>query len=611
MSERVSSLLEETENNPDWRERRLAIVDLSYQKDDAVVPVLLGRLNDPVSEVRHAAILALTRLGVDDAIPELLKPKLLAAPEIQIRWAVASALGKLGDHRIMDSLIRMAEDEEWLVRNEALTGLKEKIRDIIKADDGKLSRTLVRMLNLDDPEIVEMAVEGLRNLGDACCPVLLESLDSVRDTARRHTARTLGLIGDGRAVERLTEVLSSDPDPQVRGEAATALGLIGEVSALRPLIVTMGDRDEDARKRAVEAVVRFGSMATEPVMVALEHGKSKQEKVAAITALGAIGDPRAIPILIDHLRSSYYLVRMATVSALSQYGDRVVEPLVKVLSFNRSDISVLCEEAEKSDDGPTRMRAIRALGGLEDHRAVPVLKSMLSAPDSELGLEAQESLIKIGCAAWQRCGALTVLGRVGDERVVPQVLDLLRDDSIHVRRQAVETLGELKSETAVGPLIGLARTDPDPDVRRAALGVARELATGLPELFETALTSVQDSSYGVRATAARILGDFRDERAIGPLLQSLSDPSWNVRFSAENALCTQGKKVVPGLIDVLREGKLVARNRALSALGRIGDTQAIEPIEELIGREKNRGTVAMAKEVLKRLRGETTRSGSL
>jgi HEAT repeat protein len=285
--------------------------------------------------------------------------------------------------------------------------------------------------------------------------------------------------------------------------------------------------------------------------------------------------------------------------------------LVEVLSFNRSDISVLCEEAEKSDDGPTRLRAIRALGGLEDHRAVPLLKSMLSAPDGEIGLEAQESLTKIGCAAWQRCGALTVLGRVGDERVVPEVLDLLRDDSIHVRQQAVETLGQLKSDTSVGPLIGLARTDPDSDVRRAALGVARELATGLPELFETALSRVSDSSYGVRATAVRILGDFRDERAIDPLLQSLSDPSWNVRFSAENALFTLGNKVVPGLIAVLREGKLVARNRALSALGRIGDTQAIEPIEELIGREKNRGAVAMAKEVLKRLRGETTRTGSL
>jgi HEAT repeat protein len=611
MSERVSSLLEETQNNPDWRERRLAIVDLSYQKDEAVVPGLMNKLNDPVSEVRHAAILALARLGVEDAIPELLKPKLLAAPETQVRWAVAAALGKLGDHRIMDSLIRMAEDEEWLVRNEALTGLKQQVKVIIETGDGKLSRILVRMLGVDDPEIVEMAVEGLRNLGGACVPVLVESLGSVSRAARRNTARTLGLIGDGRAVERLTEVLSSDPAPEVRAEAATALGHIGEISALRPLIVAMGDRDEEARKRAADAVVRYGPTATEPVMVALEHGKSKQEKVAAISALGAIGDPRAVPILIDHLRSSYYLVRMATVSALSQYGARVVEPLVEVLSFNRSDISALCEEAESSDDGPTRLRAVRALGGLEDHRAVPVLKSMLSSPESELGMEAQESLIKIGCAAWQRCGALTVLGRVGDERIVPQVLDLLRDDSVHVRQQAVETLGELKSDQAVGPLIELARTDLDPEVRRAALGVARELATGLPELFDIALSRVADPSYGVRATAVRILGDFRDERAIGPLLESLSDPSWNVRFSAENALYTLGEKVVPGLIDVLRKGELVARNRALSALGRIGDSRAIEPIEELIGREENRATVAMAKEVLKRLRGETTRAGSL
>jgi HEAT repeat protein len=611
MSERVSNLLAVSQNDPDWRERRLAIVDLSYEGDEGVGSALLGRLTDPVSEVRHAAILALTRLGVKDMIPELLKPKLLGSPETQIRWAVASALGKLGDHRIMDSLIRLAEDDEWLVRNEARAGLKEKVREILEAGDGSLSRYLVRMLSVDDPEIVEMAVEGLRNLGDACCPVLLESLESVRDAVRRHTARTLGLIGDDRAVDALTQVLASDPDPGVRAEAATALGLIGEARALRPLISAMADRDDEARKRVIDAVVRYGEVATEPVMVALEYGNTKQERIAAIAALGSIGDPKAVPVLIEHLRSSYYLIRMATMSALGCYGDRVVEPLLDVLSFNRSDIGVLCDEAENSDDLGTRLRAVRALGDLEDHRAVPLLKSLLSTPERELGLEAQESLIKVGCAAWQRCGALNVLGRIGDKGVVPEVLDLLRDDSIHVRRQAVETLGELQDEKAVEPLIELAKADPDHEVRRAALRVVRELAAGMSVLFDTALALVNDSSYDVRAGAVRILGDFRDERAITPLLRSLSDPSWNVRYSAENSLCTQGRKVVPGLIEVLEKGELVARNRALSALGCIGDTQAIEHVEKLLARETNPWTVSMAEEVLKRLRGETTRSGSI
>jgi HEAT repeat protein len=257
------------------------------------------------------------------------------------------------------------------------------------------------------------------------------------------------------------------------------------------------------------------------------------------------------------------------------------------------------------------LRAVRALGGLEDHRAVNLLKSLLSVPEQDLGFEAQEALIKIGCAAWQRCGAMSVLGRVGDDRVVPEILELLRDDSVHVRQQAVETLRDLKNEQAAGPLLGLARTDADHGVRRAALAGARNLATGTPELFDTALSLIEYESYDVRAVAARILGDYRDDRAVAPLLKCISDPSWNVRFSAENALCNQGKQVVPGLIEILEHGVLAARNRAISALGRIGDPRAIEPLEQLLGRETNELTIAMTKEVLKRLRGETTRSGSL
>ena len=191
-----------------------------------------------------------------------------------------------------------------------------------------------------------------------------------------------------------------------------------------------------------------------------------------------------------------------------------------------------------------------------------VLKSMLSVPEQELGFESQEALIKIGCAAWQRCGAMSVLGRVGDERIVPEILELLRDDSIHVRQQAVKTLGDLKSEQAAGPLLVLARTDADHGVRRAALAQARNLATGTPELFDTALSLIEYESYDVRAVSARILGDYRDDRAVAPLLKCLSDASWNVRFSAENALCNQGPQVVPGLIAILEHGTLVARNRA-------------------------------------------------
>ena len=37
--------------------------------------VVMDKLDDPISEVRHAAIMAISRLGIEDAVPEILKPR--------------------------------------------------------------------------------------------------------------------------------------------------------------------------------------------------------------------------------------------------------------------------------------------------------------------------------------------------------------------------------------------------------------------------------------------------------------------------------------------------------------------------------------------------------
>jgi hypothetical protein len=49
-------------------------------------------------------------------------------------------------------------------------------------------------------------------------------------------------MADPRAVERLIGIMQGDPDPQVRGTAAYALGGIGEARAIPALIKTL---DED------------------------------------------------------------------------------------------------------------------------------------------------------------------------------------------------------------------------------------------------------------------------------------------------------------------------------------------------------------------------------
>ncbi len=601
MARTAEELIAQAHGSADWHDRRLAVIALGYRDDPEILPVLLTCLQDPVSEVQHAAIIALGRRGDRVAMQELLRPKILGSSEANVRWAATSALGKLGDHRVIDQLVRMVDDEEWLVSNEAIEVLRAKVAEIIEAQDLRLARILIRMLNLPDPELVELAKGGLERLGSDATPILCDALGSVWEAVRRHAATVCGLVRDPAMVDSLVTALG-DERPSVRREAALALGEIGDHRGLRPLISVLGDFDGQVRKGVVDALVALGVVAVEPLCIALEHAKSKQARCAALEALGVLGDGRAIPILVHCLGSSYHLVRLGAIVALGRFGRAVVEPLLGILSYNRSDISYLMQEVTSSSDVQTRVRAAKALGDLEDHRAVEALKAQLSDPNREVALAAQEALEKIGCAAWARRGAATVLGRVGDRRVTPEVLVLLDDDSVNVRRAAVRALGGLEASEHTARLAVMARRDPERLVRRAALNVLRDLDPATQELFATALEALIDDAADVRARAARIAGTFIDQRAIEPLLARLSDPSWNVRLSAETALSSQGKPAVPGLLVVLREGTMIARRRAASALGRIGDPQAIGTLETQLEFERDSATRDLIREALLELR---------
>ena len=72
------------------------------------------------------------------AIDELTKPKILQSPVTNIRWAAVIAVGTLGDYRVIDHLLEVLDDREWIVRNQAVTELKDKIQEIIQLVIGSL-----------------------------------------------------------------------------------------------------------------------------------------------------------------------------------------------------------------------------------------------------------------------------------------------------------------------------------------------------------------------------------------------------------------------------------------------------------------------------------------
>jgi HEAT repeat protein len=591
----LKNLIQCASGNGDTDERREAIIALGYEHDPEVFKTLLACLGDPSVRIRHAAVISLGRYGNSSAVAELSKPKIFRCPSSDIRMAAVTAIGQLGDFQVIEKLAEAVEDEEWVVRNQAVSELKRKIDDIIQKQERRAGQMLVHMLDLENAEVVEMVVQGLAAMGQPVVDLLLRAAGGSSPGMRASAAMALGVIGLSSFVPHLIPMLS-DADWKVRRNAIQALGRIGDENAVEALVACIEDNTSEVQKQAVAALVDFGRLATEPILSALRHVRNKTVQRAMIRTLGEINDLRAIAELIRHLGSTYYVVRTAAIRTLVMYGDAAVPMLTATLSFNRSDIRPLMKDVHSSDDRQARIRAIRALGALEDHRAVDALKRAAVQSDAETAEAAERALFQIGTAAWGRCSALVCLREIGSRSALPSILEALRDPSNNVRLEALRALVKFPGEASIPPLMKLVAEEKDPYLRAEAIGVIRMNGTPHPGLADLGLARLADPDWNVRAQAAGLLGNLRMPGSLRPLLARFKDPHWSVQESAENALHNYGSDAVPILIRALHDRSPSVRVRAVRLLGEVANRDALDQLDNLA--RKKRESQEVLKEAL-------------
>jgi HEAT repeat protein len=88
--------------------------------------------------------------------------------------------------------------------------------------------------------------------------------------------------------------------------------------------------------------------------------------------------------------------------------------------------------------------------------------------------------------------------------------------------------------------------------------------------------ALKDEDKDVRETAVQALGQFKDPRAAGPLVDALRD--WPSMSSVGRSLKKIGKPAVEPLVAALADDNPAVRAAAAETLGSIGDRRAVEPL---------------------------------
>ena len=129
-----------------------------------------------------------------------------------------------------------------------------------------------------------------------------------------------------------------------------------------------------------------------------------------------------------------------------------------------------------------------------------------------------------------------MLGRLGDKRAVPAIMAALQDPDPQLRRQAAQSLGELRSPRAFHVLVDALREDADVEVRKMGAAALGSLRDGRAYRPLVRILTDRDEDPRVRGVAAEALAALSHRNAVAPLVAALSDPSAEVRFWAAFAL---------------------------------------------------------------------------
>ena len=284
------------------------------------------------------------------------------------------------------------------------------------------------------PEVSRQHVEGLVRV--------LKEAENFGE--KRRAADELGGIGEP-ATESLIALLN-DKVPQVRAYSAGALGSMKSERVIGPLIEVLRDSDSYVRRTAAGSLGRVGSPLAIPSLVEAMRDPKKDVVGAAVRALGGIRHRDVVPHLIRALRDTALGAARPAAAALGELGSpEAIPPLI------------LCFE-----EMPTCPYDVvgEALWKLHSDRAVDAWI---------LGLNK-------GNWWYPRSACATSLGRIGSEKGVRPLIEVLQDESVEVRRAAVLALMELGSEKALGALEA-ATADKDFEVRIYATEALRRIRT--------------------------------------------------------------------------------------------------------------------------------------
>lgn len=230
--------------------------------------------------------------------------------------------------------IEMVEASVGMMAQLRLVSCVELLVDVTL---GSCPPALATMLTDDALQIRSRAIRTLGLIGDSRAVIPLMSILNNRSDnyrLRMAAAESLGRLGDHHAVDSLMGILRSDEEASIylRESSARALGMLGDLRAVDALLEVLNSKKglrnkmNFLKERVIRAIGKLlhGEGAEKDVLSGLVmslNDEAPSIRQAAVEAIGQLDDEQWISVLLPRLQDKEPLVMEATVHSIYLLGD--------------------------------------------------------------------------------------------------------------------------------------------------------------------------------------------------------------------------------------------------------------------------------------------------
>jgi HEAT repeat protein len=474
----------------------------------------------------------------------------------------------------------------------AVTGLED---DLLNGDDHVWTRLLLdpkRDPILRPPDMEVLAFQGL------------QAANGKEEKARACTA-----VVELKARSTVPVLHQLLQDPEVRSEAAAALGILGTAADVPALLSLGGDPAWTVRLSAAVAASRLQRRAGVPILIELTKAPSWDIRGPAARALQEYAGPEDIPhmrTLLKHMDDDPNVADSAAMFLGMQGAREAIPDLITLLGSKHSNpvyfaLSSLHQLGAK-EAVPAALAKLEGYGCqtglplLEDlgaKEAIPAIRRVL---EHQNGYEVRQALLALGTLgdreglpeirkrlehadAGSREAAALAIAAIEGKSAVAELLLPLRDKGDWAPARALEMLG---ASEAVPDLLRLLDTDNKP-VSGSVLWALSEMhvSAALPKLLQR--VRVGEDPEGVRAIVRTWPKESQDIVRALPA-KDPSSAQWRAELlcevgSREGAALSLEAYWIPVSINAIRNPKtwalLISRRLGASRFGSLKELAEI------------------------------------